>query len=88
GKEMDSILNAENIMRSFYNLWTQKEAFLKAIGTGLHVPLNKIEINNSKITWNKKDWFLNEIVLDNKYVSHICTDIFLPEIVVQKINFQ
>jgi 4'-phosphopantetheinyl transferase len=34
----------------FYKVWTCKEAFIKAIGTGLSFPLNEIEfiINNNK----------------------------------------
>lgn len=34
----------------FYNVWTGKEAFIKAIGTGLSFPLKEIEfkINNNK----------------------------------------
>lgn len=30
--------------RAFYQLWTRKEALLKAIGTGLTVPLNQVEV--------------------------------------------
>ncbi len=28
----------------FYRYWTQKEAFVKAIGVGLHFPLNRVEM--------------------------------------------
>ncbi len=86
-KEMKAIMKADNSMSAFYALWTQKEAFLKAIGTGLFFPLNKIEIDNQKIKWNKQNWFLTEIILDDKYISHLCTDILQAEIIIQKINF-
>ncbi len=87
-KEMKAILSSKNRLNTFYTLWTQKEAFLKAIGTGLYVPLNKIEIDNKKIKWNKQDWFLNEIALSKEYISHLCTNVFHSEIEVQKIVFQ
>jgi 4'-phosphopantetheinyl transferase len=29
----------------FFSLWTQKEAYLKALGTGLTLPLNAVELN-------------------------------------------
>ncbi len=87
-KEMEAILNSEKSLHSFYTLWTQKESFLKAIGTGLHVSLNKIGINNEKIKWNNKNWYLSELKLDSKYVCHLCVDFFHPDINIQKINFQ
>ena len=87
-KEMMAIMNSDNNMNSFYTLWTQKEAFLKAIGTGLHTPLNKVEIDNRIIKWNKANWFLSEIILDAKYISHLCTDILHPEIIIREINFK
>lgn len=87
-KEMKAILSSKNSLNTFYALWTQKEAFLKAIGTGLYVPLNKIEIDNKKIKWNKQDWFLNEIALSKKYISHLCTNVFHSEIEIQKVVFQ
>ncbi len=86
-KEMDEIFKSEDSLRSFYDLWTKKEAFLKAIGTGLHTPLNKIEINDEKIIWNNENWFLSKIKLDGKYISHICTNTYNPKIVIQQISF-
>ncbi|MEO8567732.1 MAG: 4'-phosphopantetheinyl transferase superfamily protein, partial [Ginsengibacter sp.] len=87
-KEMTAIMNSDNNMNSFYTLWTQKEAFLKAIGTGLHTQLNKVEVDDRIIKWNNTSWFLSEIILDAKYISHLCTDTLHPEIIIQEINFK
>nr|WP_211217462.1 4'-phosphopantetheinyl transferase superfamily protein [Segetibacter koreensis] len=85
-KEWDSILQGENVLQSFYILWTQKEAFLKAIGTGLYLPLDKITISDNKIDWNNEEWFLHQIKIDDRYVSHLSTNILSPTIVVEKMN--
>lgn len=87
--EMKAIYSAINPMREFYRLWTQKEAFLKAIGTGLNVPLNLVSVVDGLIFWEKKKWFLAEIGLPDKteYVSHVCVDLRESEIVVRRLFF-
>ncbi len=86
-KEWEDIMNANNKLYSFYTYWTKKEAFLKAIGMGLNIPLNKTEILNNKIIWNNTEWFLNEIKIDERYISYSSTQIAAPEVIIQKIDF-
>lgn len=85
-QEMEEIFQDKNSLHAFYTLWTQKEAFLKAIGTGLYVPLHQISINNNKIMWDDVSWFLTEIKLDQRYVSHLATNIFLPEVIMEEVD--
>lgn len=74
-EEWNNVISAGNKLRAFYTLWTKKEAFLKAIGSGLNVPLNKVNITvGNKIEWQKQDWFLKEIPLDPNHLAFICTD--------------
>ena len=82
-KEWGEILKADGF-NGFYKYWTQKEAFLKAIGMGLNVPLKDAEIIDNKITWQNKVWFLHEIKLDNQHISHVSTDIHSPEMVIEE----
>ncbi|MEJ7738040.1 MAG: 4'-phosphopantetheinyl transferase superfamily protein [Chitinophagaceae bacterium] len=86
-KEWGKVLQAENRLQAFYTLWTQKEAFLKAIGTGLNLALNEVVIRDNKITWDDREWYLKEIKLDKRYVSHLATDITLPTILIEKVEF-
>jgi hypothetical protein len=44
------------------------------IGSGLSVPVNKVVINDNTIKWEDEKWYLQEITLDNKHVSWLCTD--------------
>ena len=85
-KEWGEILKTDGF-NGFYKYWTQKEAFLKAIGMGLNIPLKDAEIIDNKITWQNKVWFLHEIKLDNNYISHVSADISLPRIVIEKRDY-
>ena len=40
-------LNPEEQFHAFYDIWTKKEAIIKAIGQGLYYPLKAIDIMNS-----------------------------------------
>ncbi|MFN2439551.1 MAG: 4'-phosphopantetheinyl transferase superfamily protein [Chitinophagaceae bacterium] len=86
-KELEEIYNSENSLKIFYTFWTQKEAFLKTIGSGLSIPLNKVSIHNNKIIWNNEVWFLKEISIDPGYISHLSSDTSSPVINMNEIKF-
>lgn len=86
-KEWAQILKIDNDFYNFYKCWTQKEAFLKALGMGLNVPLKDVEIIDDKITWKNTNWYLQEIKLEQGYVSHSSCSIAFPKITVKKIKY-
>ncbi len=43
-KEYTAILQAEQARETFFHIWTQKEAFLKAIGKGISFGLDQFEV--------------------------------------------
>lgn len=64
---------------AFYRGWTRKEAYLKAIGTGVYFPLTEVEVSflshekpellKIKDNFNKKEqWQLEEIISNKHYV--------------------
>ena len=64
--------------KQFYKYWTQKEAFLKAMGTGINMDLNKLEIpnntsdNNRISIYKEKKWIIEPFNSFNKdYIGHI-----------------
>ena len=64
--------------KQFYKYWTQKEALLKAMGTGINMDLNKLEIpnnisdNNRISIYKEKKWIIEPFNSFNKnYIGHI-----------------
>jgi 4'-phosphopantetheinyl transferase len=69
---------------AFYRYWTRKEAYLKAIGTGLHYSLNQVQVNFSNSEKPKllnieaqplelNLWQLEEIISDQTCIATIAT---------------
>jgi len=80
-------IKKDNSYDGFYKFWTRKEAFLKAIGMGLNIPLKETEVINNKIIWENKEWFIHEIKLGEGYISHLSTNTLLPKIQINEINY-
>ncbi|PEI45015.1 hypothetical protein COL87_12240 [Bacillus pseudomycoides] len=76
--------NKEDSIPTFFSLWSRKESFVKALGTGLSYPLEKVEfvpisdsdsyqvylLGGSFIT----SWYCKDFYLDKRYSLAVCTD--------------
>jgi 4'-phosphopantetheinyl transferase len=70
--EYRQILALPDPTKTFYQLWTRKEAFLKAIGTGLSLSPAQVDAR-SNISWNNITWFLHQINLNDSYICHLAS---------------
>lgn len=58
----------------FFRLWTLKESYVKAIGTGISYPLNTVSFSfeNGKIKSNIKNFKFKQYIIKSKYAVSVC----------------
>ena len=71
---------------AFYHIWVQKEAYLKALGQGLSIPLNSFSVSvdpdlsarlikaSDHIEGAQADWLIHRINVPKNYVGAIAVD--------------
>jgi len=79
--EITYIEQAENPLKTFYTLWTRKEALLKATGKGIDDDMKRIPSIDGKhavagsLIKSDKDWFANGFEIDECYAGTIAATI-------------
>lgn len=73
-------LNQDTRKKSFYDVWTQKEAFIKALGLGLSYPLTNFEVGVTGsprlikiIDDDPVQWHLQKVEVPAGYSAHLAT---------------
>jgi len=71
--EWEIIRSYPDIMRGFYDFWTRKEALLKAIGTGFHIPLSSVDVTGDVFEYDNVTYHIQKLNIDAGYPCHIAT---------------
>ncbi len=78
-------LPAELQTAAFFNCWTRKEAFIKAKGDGLSIPLNQFDVSFvpgepaclRRVEWDNgeaKRWHLHDLNVGKEYVAAVAVE--------------
>lgn len=72
-EEYEYINRFENKNNAFFEIWTKKESFVKAIGTGLTIPLNSFSTLSNTIRYDGKTYCFKEYsVGEDDYKIFVC----------------
>ena len=72
-EELRELQCSNDALRSFYHLWTRKEAIVKADGRGLSLDLKRLNVAQDKVSLNDVTWCLEKFEIDQAYVAHFAT---------------
>ncbi|WP_405410862.1 4'-phosphopantetheinyl transferase family protein [Maribacter sp. Asnod1-A12] len=86
--EIARMQNSSNSIKSFYQHWTQKEAIVKANGSGLNIPLSSFEVKDDQVIISNQSYYLKEIPLNPRYICNVATQnvIFDNEIALTNLT--
>ncbi|MEI8280110.1 MAG: 4'-phosphopantetheinyl transferase superfamily protein [Bacteroidota bacterium] len=85
-REWKMIKESKDINRSFYTLWTRKEACLKAIGTGVAVSFASIDVCSDIVTHEGYEYYLHELKIKEGYIAYLASNINPLKITIQMFN--
>jgi 4'-phosphopantetheinyl transferase len=74
-KEWDLIITSLDVTAKFYELWTLKEALVKAEGKGWSAPFKSIIMQNDLLYLEAKAWHYQKLDFSKGYVAHLVCDI-------------
>lgn len=88
--------NSENWKLFFFDLWTLKESYIKAVGEGLSIPLNSFTISflktgeiAVKLGNELTNWTLKQYDLDPEYKLSVCGThkAFPDNVIITKLKY-
>ncbi|GEN77126.1 4'-phosphopantetheinyl transferase family protein [Chryseobacterium hagamense] len=86
-EEKGFITGRKDPVQSFYDIWTRKEAVLKASGLGIRCELNSIDAHADTVTVNNHSYYTKPVFLPGKMVTHIAAPEIIDQLYLEEIRF-
>lgn len=70
--EQTFLARQPNPEQAFFRLWTRKESFLKALGKGLTLPMNRFSVLEEVLYWEGIAWYFHQFPVEGGYLTLCC----------------
>jgi 4'-phosphopantetheinyl transferase len=71
--EWSLICHASDTQGAFYNIWTKKEALLKALGRGVDADFSHIDVSGDEAAIDNTTYRFSRVEIGEGYVCHMAT---------------
>lgn len=86
--EWQQLAESGQRLTRFYELWTQKEAAVKADGRGVTLPLKHVNVGPAnQVTVDRRTFYLHALRLDDMYAACLATDTPRYDLKVCEVTF-
>lgn len=85
--EWEKINNSPSKYDGFYDLWTRKEAVLKAIGTGFNTALSSVDVSAESLVYDSITYHLNPLAINKDYKCSLAATRGFTDIQLMPVNF-
>jgi 4'-phosphopantetheinyl transferase len=75
-------------VQSFFRLWTQKEAVIKAEGNGGVWDMSRVHIDDTSADYRGTRWYLYPVTCAGDYVAHVANDIADQSITMHTVSIE
>ncbi len=84
----DELADIEQTPVLFFDLWSKKEAVVKAADTVGLARMSDVSLKQNMAVLDEEQWFLKSINLDDQYAVNMATSKVVDELIVKKIQIK
>ena len=82
---VDELVHIQETPALFFELWSKKEAVVKAANTIGVGRMREVKIEGDQATLGEQRWHLKKLDLDKQYVTHLATSGHVGEVIAKQI---